>query len=61
MAINKQLSDAIKLAVKDAKQPEAVANKLLGWLKDASEKKLDAQEKQEHLENVLPHIRVDKA
>jgi len=59
MAIADELVKAIKNAVVDQEQPEAVAVKIQAWLENLSNAPLDTAESLHHLETVYRAINTD--
>jgi len=59
MAVSDELVKAIKNAVVDKGQPDAVATKIKAWLDSISESPLDADENFHHLETVYRAINTD--
>ena len=49
MPIDEEMTAAVEQAAKELGQPKAAARRLLQWLKDLSEKELDAAEESQHL------------
>lgn len=52
MALDKELEDAVHSVVGGAKQPSAVAQRLISWLKELSETDLGPEDKSRHLDNL---------
>jgi hypothetical protein len=46
------LEEAVRSVVAEAKQPVAVAQRLIAWLKELSESDLGAEDKSRHLDNL---------
>jgi hypothetical protein len=52
MALDKELEEAVRSVVAEAKQPSAVAQRLIAWLKELSETDLGPEDKSRHLDNL---------
>ena len=52
MALDKELEEAVRSVVAEAKQPSAVAQRIVAWLKELSETELGPEDKSRHLDSV---------
>jgi hypothetical protein len=52
MALDKELEDAVRSVVAETKQPSAVAQRLIAWLKELSESDLGPEDNSRHLDNL---------
>lgn len=52
MSLDKELEDAVRFVIADAKQPVAVAQRMIAWLKELSETELGPEDQSRHLDNV---------
>lgn len=52
MALDKELEEAVRSVVAEAKQPSTVAQRMIAWLKELSESDLGPEDKSRHLDNV---------
>lgn len=58
MSLDSELEDAIHSAVADAKQPSAVGQRLVAWLKELSESDLSQDDKVGYLANVRSALKI---
>ncbi|MEJ0076822.1 MAG: CxC ATPase DNA modification system associated small protein [Alphaproteobacteria bacterium] len=61
MALDPELEDAIRAVVKDEKQPAAVAQRLIAWLKGLSDGEMGQEDRSRHLESVRNALKLDEA
>lgn len=52
MALDKELEEAVRSVVAEAKQPSAVTQRLIAWLKELSENDLGPEDKSRHFDNL---------
>ncbi len=52
MPLDAELENAIRKVVVELRQPPAVAQRLVAWLKDLSEADIGLEDKSRHLDNV---------
>jgi hypothetical protein len=61
MSLDIELEEAVQSAVADAKQPKAVAQRLIAWLKEFSEDELGPEDQARHLANVRSALKIGRA
>ena len=52
MPLDKELEEAVRSVVDQARQPEAVSRTIIAWLKSLSESDISHQDQVNHLESV---------
>ncbi len=60
MPLDPELESAIRTVVADTKQPPAVAQRLIAWLKDLSEAEIGLEDKSRHLDNVRSALKLSE-
>jgi hypothetical protein len=58
MALDNELEEAVRSVVANSKQPPAVAQRLLAWLKELSERELGPEDQSRHLESLRRALKV---
>jgi hypothetical protein len=58
MSLDKELEEAVRTAVADAKQPSSVAQRLIAWLKELSENDLGTNDQASYLEKVRDALNI---
>ena len=56
MALDTELEAAVKAVVKDLGQPQGVANQIIGWLDDLSEREVPSKDLDQSLDLLLSAI-----
>ena len=58
MALDKELEEAVRSVVAEAKQPSAVAQRIIAWLKELSDTDLGPEDKSRHLDSVRSALNI---
>lgn len=59
MPLDKELEEAVRSVVEQAKQPEAVSRTMIAWLKSMSESELSHHDHVNHLESVRDALQLE--
>ncbi len=58
MALDRELEEAVRSVVAENKQPAAVSQRIIAWLKELSENDLGPEDKNRHLDNVRSALKL---